>query len=149
MLEEQITKDYIQAMKSKDSLKSSTLNFLRAQLKNVRIDKRAETVDDADVIIVIKKQVKQRQDSIEQYTQGGRPELADKEAAEMNILKTYLPEELPESEVKAIIAETIKEVEASSMKDMGKVMKAIGSKVAGRADNRMVSELVKKTLMEL
>lgn len=149
MLEEQITKDYIQAMKSKDSVKSGTLNFLRAQIKNVRIDKRAEAVEDADIIAVIKKQVKQRQDSIEQYTQGNRQDLVDKETAEMNILKTYLPEELPEAEILAIVKESIVEVEAKSMKDMGKVMKVIGTKVAGRADNRKVSELVKKGLMEL
>jgi len=149
MLEQQINKDYIQAMKARDSVKSSTLNFLRAQIKNARIDKKVEAVEDADVISVIKKQVKQRQDSIEQYSQAGRQELADKEAAELKILETYLPEALPEEEVKAFVEEAIKEVGASSMKDMGQVMKAMGSKIAGRADNRKVSELVKKTLSEL
>ncbi len=149
MLEEQITKDYIQAMKNKDSVKSGTLNFLRAQIKNVRIEKRIEAVDDADIIAVIKKQVKQRQDSIEQYKQGHRQDLVDKETAEMNILKTYLPEELSEDKILAIVKESIVEVEAKSMKDMGKVMKVIGTKVAGCADNRKVSELVKKELKEL
>ena len=149
MLEEQITKDYITAMKSKDSVKASTLNFLRAQLKNVKIDKKLEGVDDVEAIAVIKKQVKQRQDSIEQFTQGGRQDLVDKEKAELEILKIYLPQELPEEEVKVLVLESIKEVGAGSMKDMGKVMKAVGIKVAGRADNRMVSVLVKKALMEL
>ncbi|VAX37276.1 Transamidase GatB domain protein [hydrothermal vent metagenome] len=149
MLEDQITKDYIIAMKAKDSLKSSTLNFLRAQLKNVKIDKKLEVVDDMEAIAVIKKQVKQRQDSIEQFTQGGRQDLVDKETVELEILKVYLPEELPEEEVNALVMESIKEVGAASMKDMGKVMKVIGLKVEGCADNRKVSALVKKALMEL
>src|SRR3990167_1748673 len=94
MLEDQLQKDYIQAMKDRDTVKSSTVNFLRAQLKNVRIERRSETLEDKDVVTVIKKQIKQRQDSIEQYEKGGRKDLADKETAEMAILKTYLPEEL-------------------------------------------------------
>ena len=85
MLEERIDKDYVIAMKARDSLRSSTINFLRAQIKNVRIDKRVEKVEDTDVVAVIKKQIKQRQDSIEQYTKGNRQDLADKEAAELNI----------------------------------------------------------------
>ncbi len=149
MLAEQITKDYIQAMKDKDSLKSSTLSFLRAQIKNVQIDKRGDHLDDTDVIAVIKKQVKQRQDSIEQYTQGARPDLADKETKELVILKSYLPAELAESELENMIRAMVKEVNAASMKDMGVVMKAVNTKVAGRADNRMVSDLVKKILSSL
>ena len=146
MIEERINKDYIQAMKDRDTVKSGTLNFLRAQLKNVHIDKKVQSLEDADVIAVIKKQIKQRQDSIEQYSKGGRQDLADKETAEMNILKTYLPEEMSEAEILKIIGEAVKEVQASSVKDMGKVMKAVAPKVAGRADNKLVSDLVKKAL---
>jgi len=149
MLEDQISKDYVTAMKAKDSVKSSTLNFLRAQIKNILIEKRVDKLQDADVVVVIKKQVKQRQDSIEQYTQGGRKDLADKEASELEILKTYLPEEMSEAEVEKLVQEAITESKAASMKDMGNVMKALMPKVSGRADNKLVSEVVKKALSQL
>ena len=146
MLDEKIYKDYIQAMKDKDAIRSSTLSFLRSQLKNVLIEKRGEKLEDADVIVAIKKQVKQRRDSIEQYGKGGRQDLVDKETKELEILKSYLPQEMPAEELKKIVAETVKSVNAASMKDMGNVMKALMPKVAGRADNKMVSELVKNAL---
>ena len=146
MLEDQLQKDYIQAMKDRDTVKSSTVNFLRAQLKNVRIEKRSETLEDKDVVAVIKKQIKQRQDSIEQYEKGGRKDLADKETAEMAILKSYLPEELSEQVLHQFIEQAIRETGAQSMKDMGNVIKAVAAKAQGRADNRVVSEFVKKAL---
>ncbi len=146
MLEEQLQKDYFQAMKDRDTVKASTVNFLRAQLKNVRIEKRSETLEDKDVVVVIKKQIKQRQDSIEQYEKGGRKDLADKETAEMAILKSYLPEELSEQALQQFIEQAIRETGAQSMKDMGNVIKAVAVKAQGRADNRVVSELVKKAL---
>lgn len=146
MLEEQLQKDYFQAMKDRDAAKASTVNFLRAQLKNVRIEKRSETLEDKDVVAVIKKQIKQRQDSIEQYEKGGRKDLADKETAEMAILKSYLPEELSEHALRQFIEQAIRETGAQSMKDMGNVIKAVAAKAQGRTDNRVVSELVKKAL---
>ena len=146
MLEEKINKDYIEAMKAKDQLRSSTLNFLKSQMKYLLIEKKIASLPDLDVITVIKKQIKQRQESIEQYTQGGRQDLADKEAAEWAVLKTYLPEEISEDELKKIVETVIKETQANSIKDMGKVMKAVGEKVSGRADNKRVSEWVKKAL---
>jgi len=149
MLEEQITKDYIQAMKDKDKVKSSTLSFLRAQLKNVVINTKAEKLEDKEVVVVIKKQVKQRQDSIEQFEKGDRGDLADKEKAELAILKSYLPEEMSAEAVKPLVDEAIKESEASGMKDMGKVMKALLPKVAGKADNKLVSEIVRTTLSQM
>lgn len=154
MLEEQIHKDYIAAMKGNDKIKSSTLNFLRAQLKNVFIEKRVADVQlrslpDTDVIAVIKKQVKQRQESIDQYQSGGRQDLAEKEKAELAILKGYLPQEMSESELNALVRAAIQEAGAQSMKDMGKVMKLMTTKVQGRADNKLVSELVKKSLLSL
>jgi len=149
MLEQQIHQDYIQAMKARDSLKSSTLNFLRAQLKNIIIEKRVDQLKDEDVVMVIKKQIKQRQDSIAQYAQGGRQDLAEKETAEMAILKTYLPEEMPQDAVEAMVAEAMAESGANSMKDMGTVMKLMTEKVQGRADNKLVSELVKQALSRL
>ena len=92
MLEEKIGKDYIQAMKDGDKVRSQTLSFLRAQLKNILIEKRVDKLDDEEVIPVIKKQVKQRQESIIQFEKGGRQDLAGKETAELAILKEYLPD---------------------------------------------------------
>ena len=146
MLEDKITSDYIQAMKSKETAKASALSFLRAQIKNVVIDKRVEKAADEDVIAVIKKQVKQRQDSIEQFAKGGRTDLVDKEKAELAILQGYLPQEISDEELKRIVGETIKASQASSVKDMGKVMKDIMPKVAGKADNKRVSDMVKELL---
>ena len=146
MLEEQLQKDYFQAMKDRDTVKASTVNFLRAQLKNVRIEKRAETLEDKHVVVVVKKQIKQRQYSIEQYEKGGRNDLADKETAEMAILKTYLPEELSGEVLQQLVDQAVAETGAQSMKDMGNVIKAVAAKAQGRADNRVVSELVKKAL---
>lgn len=146
MLEQKIVEDYKQAMKAKDTVKISTLSFLRAQLKNVVIDKKVDKLEDADVIAVIKKQVKQRQDSISQYEKGGRKDLVEKETKEFHILKSYLPEEIADSELQTVIDEIIKESGAMTMKDMGKVMKMLVPKVAGRADNKRMSELVKERL---
>src|ERR1039457_5885356 len=94
LLEDKIAQDYITAMKARDSFTSSVLSFLRAQIKNVKVDKRLEQVPDEDVISVIKKQVKQRQDSINQFKAGNRSDLADKEEKELSILKNYLPPEM-------------------------------------------------------
>jgi len=103
-------------------------------------------LDDNDTIAVIKKQIKQRQDSIEQFTKGNRLDLADKEAKELEILKSYLPPELPAEEIKKIIEEAIVTTGAQDMKDMGKVMKEAGAKIAGRADGKLVSDLVRERL---
>lgn len=148
-LEQQIDKDYIQAMKDRDSMRSSALSFLRSQLKYARIELKTERVEDKDVITVLKKQIKQRQDSIEQFQQGGRADLVEKEEKELAILKGYLPAEMSADEIKNIIKEVIKETGASSIKDMGRVMKEAGVKLAGRADNKQVSELVKSELSQL
>lgn len=147
MLQEQINKDYVTAMKARDTVKSSTLNFLRAQLKNVVIDKRVEILDDESVTAVIKKQIKQRQDSIEQFEKAGRQELVEKEQAEMVILKSYLPAELSEEALRDMVSATIKDIQANSIKDMGRVIKAVQEKTKGAADNKVVSEMVKAALM--
>ena len=147
-LEEKISADYIQAMKARDQVKSSTLSFLRSQIKYVMIEQRTEKVEDPDVFAVIKKQIKQRQDSIAQFEQGGRRDLAEKEKAELLILKSYLPAEMSAQAIQTIIEGVIKESGASSIKDMGKVMKEVLPKVAGRADNKQVSDLVKEKLSQ-
>ena len=146
MLEEKILNDYRGSMKSRDALKSSTLSFLRAEMINLAIAKKKKVLDDNDTIAVIKKQIKQRQDSIEQFSKGNRQDLADKESKELEILKAYLPPELPAEEIKKIIEEAIVTTGAQDMKDMGKVMKEAGAKIAGRADGKLVSDLVRERL---
>jgi uncharacterized protein len=145
-LEEKILKDYQEAMKARDSLRSSALSFLRADLMNLAVAKKKKNLDDCEVISVIKKQIKQRQDSIEQFKKGNRPDMAEKETKEMEILKVYLPPELSLDEIKAIIEESVAATEAKDIKDMGKVMKEVTAKIAGKADGKTVSELVRERL---
>ncbi len=148
MLEEKILNDYKEAMKARDTLKSSVLSFLRADMINLAIAKKKKVLDDSEVISVIKKQIKQRQDSIEQFKNGNRPDMADKETKELEILKSYLPPELSADEVKKIIEEVISATGAKEMKDMGKVMKEVTAQIAGRADGKLVSDLVKGILVD-
>jgi len=145
-LEEKILNDYKEAMKSKDTVKSSVLSFLRADLINAATAKKKSRLDDPEVVAVIKRQIKQRQDSIEQFTRGGRVDLADKETKEFEILKAYLPPEMPAEEIKKVIEEVVSSTGASGIKDMGKVMKEVNAKVAGKADGKAVSDLVRERL---
>ena len=146
MLEEKILNDYKEAMKSRDTLKSSVLSFLRADMMNLAVAKKENKLDDSEAISVIKKQIKQRQDSIEQFTKGARLEMAEKEKKELEILKKYLPPELSAEEIKKIIDEVVVSTGAQGMKDMGKVMKEVMAKCGGAADGKMVSEKVKSAL---
>jgi hypothetical protein len=146
MLEEKIMNDYKEAMKQRDSIKSSALNFLRAEIMNVAIAKKKAKLDDPEIVVVIKKQIKQRQDSIEQFTKGGRMELAEKERKEFDILKAYLPPELGVEEIVRIIDECVTATGAQGIKDMGKVMKEVNARVAGQADGKLVSDLVRERL---
>jgi uncharacterized protein YqeY len=146
LLEDRIMNDYKEAMKAKDALKSSTLSFLRAQIMNVRIEKRKDKLEDGDTIAILKKLMKQRQDSIEGFKAGNRQDLVDKETKELEILKTYLPEEMSQEEVKRIVEEAVSATGATSMKDMGRVMKEVLEKTGGRADGKLVSEMVKAKL---
>ena len=146
MLEEKILNDYKEAMKAKESLKSSVLSFLRAEMLNLATAKSKAKLDDSEIISVIKKQIKQRQDSIEQFTSGGRIEMAQKEQKEMEMLKAYLPPELSQDEIKKVIDDVVAATGASGMKDMGKVMKEVNAKVAAAADGKLVSELVRARL---
>lgn len=148
MLEEKLMSDYKEAMKNKDPLKVSVLSFLRAELKNQAIAKKKDLLEDSDVVAVIRKQMKARQDSIEQFTKGSRLDLAEKEMKELNILKEYLPAQLSEEEVSKLIEEVISAAGAVGMKDMGRVMKELNEKIAGKADGKLVSDLVKKKLTQ-
>jgi uncharacterized protein YqeY len=146
MLEEKIFNDYKQAMKDRDSLKSGVLNFLRAQILNTAIAKKKNKLEDSDCLAVIRKQIKERQDSIEQFKAGNRLDLAEKETRELEILKSYLPPGLTEEEIKKIIEEAVFASGASSLKEMGRVMKEVTDKVAGRAESKLISDLVRERL---
>jgi len=146
MIEEKILSDYKEAMKSRDTLKTSVLSCLRAEFMNAAIAKKKNKLDDNDIIVVIRKQMKQRDDSIEAFTKGNRPEMAEKEKKELEILKTYLPVQMGPEEVKKVVEEVIAAVGAVDIKDMGKVMKEVNIRVAGKADGKLVSDLVRQKL---
>lgn len=146
MLEEKIFNDYKEAMKSKDRLKSAALSFLRAEMLNVAIAKKKKGLDDSEAIAVIRKQAKGHLEAIEQFKKGNRQDLVDKETRELEILKAYLPPELSEEGIRSIIEEVVAETAAQGMKDMGKVMKEVTAKTAGRAEGKLVSELVRERL---
>jgi uncharacterized protein YqeY len=143
-----IDSDLKDAMRAKDAAKLGVLRMLKSALKYSAIEKGgAESqLDDTEAAQVIRKQVKQRQDSIEQFEKGGRPELAAKEKAELAILTAYLPQGLGADELSKIVRETIVEVGATSKAQMGAVMKALQGKVAGRADGKTLSQEVQRQL---
>jgi uncharacterized protein YqeY len=147
-LSERIDSDLKEAMRAKDAARLAVLRMLKSALKYSAIEKAgAESqLDDTEAAQVIRKQVKQRQDSIEQFEKGGRHELAAKEKAELEILNAYLPKGLHPDELAKIVRETIGEVGATSKAQMGAVMKALQGKVAGRADGKTLSQEVQKQL---
>ena len=147
-ISDQIDHDIKEAMKAKQADKLSVLRLLKAAVKNAAIEKggQAGVLDDAEATSIIRKQVKQRQDSIESFEKGGRGELADKERAEIVILQTYLPQALPPEELARLIDEAIAETGAAGKAQMGAVMKALQPKVAGRADGRTLSQEVQRRL---
>jgi len=147
-LAEQITKDLTAAMKAQDAARTSTLRMAKAALMNRQIDKHG-ALEDPETVRVLQGLVKQREDSAEQYARGGRPELADKERAEIVVLKAYLPTEVSDAEIAAAVEGAVAETGATSPKDMGKVMKAAlaALNAGGKAvDGKRVNEAVKKRL---
>jgi len=146
-LQERIDADLKDAMRAKDAGKLGVLRLLKSALRYAAIEKPGESqLDDAAATQVIRKQVKQRQDSIESFEKGGRPELAAKEKEELEILNAYLPKGLSADELASLVRETIAEVGATSKAQMGAVMKALQSKVAGRADGKTLSQEVSRQL---
>lgn len=147
-LQERVDSDLKDAMRAREAARLGVLRMLKSALKYSAIEKAgAESqLDDAEAVQVIRKQVKQRQDSIEQFEKGGRPELAAKEKEEMAILNAYLPQGLSAEELANIVRETITELGATSKAQMGAVMKALQGKVAGRADGKTLSQEVQRQL---
>lgn len=145
MLKEKLMEDLKDAMKNKDDLKKNTVTMIRAAIKQIEVDKRVELNDD-EVTEIISKEAKKRKDAIVEFEKAGRQDLVNQTNAELALIKSYLPEELSVEELTSIIEETIKEVGAETMKDMGKVMQAVKSKTAGRADGKTINEIVKSKL---
>ncbi len=160
-LKEKIIQDYKEAFKAKEEKKVAVLRMLNAAMKNRELEKRTKLsksvtdvaelekqsqLSDEEVLAVLGAEAKRRKDSIEQYQQGGRPELAAQEEAELKILSAYLPEQLGEAELRQIVAESIKESGAAGAADLGKVMKVLMPRVKGKADGGLVSKIVKEEL---
>ena len=144
-LAEQIRADMTTAMKAQEKERLSALRMLQSALKNEQINAGHELTDE-EAMTVIRKAVKQRQDSIEQYTKGNRPELAEKERSEMELLKAYLPPELTDEEIESGIREIVASTGAQSKKDMGKVMKEATARYKGRVDGKKIQEIVSRLL---
>ena len=144
-LKAQLTEDLKSALRSGDKLRTSVIRLLTALIKNREVEKRG-ALTDAESIQAVSASCKQRQEAIEQYRQGGRQDLVDKETAELAILQSYLPAALGPDELQTLVREAIRDAQASSPRDMGKVMALLMPKVTGRADGKAVSTLVREML---
>ena len=148
-LAEKIDADIKEAMKARDAIKLSTLRMLKAGMKNLEIEKKAEKLEDKDVMGIISKQVKQHKDSIDGFTKGNRQDLVDKETAELKILESYMPKMMAADDLKIIVKSAMASVDAKGRADMGKVMKAAMEEAKGAADGKMLSQLVSEELAKL
>lgn len=147
-LQQRVDSDLKDGMRAKDATRVGVLRMLKSALKYAAIEKSGAEAElnDAEAVQVIRKQVKQRQDSIESFEKGGRAELVEKEKKELSILNEYLPQAMSADELGKIVRETIAEVGATSKAQMGAVMKAVQAKVAGRADGKTLSQEVQRQL---
>ena len=144
-LKQKLQEDLKSSMKNKDTVKKSVITLIRSSIKQYEVDNRVELKDD-EIVDLIAKQLKQTRDSREEFAKAGRDDLVSKAEAEIEVLKEYLPQQLSEEELNEIVISTISEVGATSMKDMKKIMTSIMPKVKGRADGKLINELVKKNL---
>lgn len=145
-LQERLGQEIKTAMLAKDADRLGPLRMLKSTLGYILIEKKAESISDADFVSVVQKEVKKRRDSIEQFESGGRPELAAREKQEIAVLESYLPQQLSPEELETMIRAAIAETGATSKKEMGGVIKAVQAKAAGRADGKTISQLVGKLL---
>ncbi|MEN0057288.1 MAG: GatB/YqeY domain-containing protein [Bdellovibrio sp.] len=145
-IREKVTADVKAAMIAKDSLKLGALRMLQAAIKNREIELRPEAITGDEVLSVVKKLVKQRKESIEQFQQAGRQDLVDQETAELKVLEVYLPAQMSREQIEAVVVEVVAALGAKTVKDMGPVMKEVIARTAGAADNKIVSELIKSKL---
>jgi len=144
-LEERLVEEMKQAMKSNDKLRLSTIRMIRSALKNKEIELRKK-LEDEEVVKVIQAMVRKGEESVEQFQTGGRMDLVEKEKKEIEILKSFLPQPLSQEEILKIIDQSIQETQASSLKDIGKVMKSVMPKIGGKADGKLINQLVKERL---
>ena len=144
-LEERLVEEMKQAMKSNEKLRLSTIRMIRTSVKNKEIEVRKK-LEDEEILRVIQGMLRKSEESVEQFRAGGRMDLVEKETQEMEILKSFLPKSLSQEEILKVIDETIQENQASSLKDLGKVMKSVMSKLAGKADGKLINQLVKERL---
>ena len=146
-IKDQLTEDMKQAMKDRENgkLRLSVIRMVRSNIKNVEINDKKDLTDD-EVLAVLMKEVKMRQDSLEEFQKAGRSELVAQAEEEIKILKKYLPEALSDEELKGIVAEVVAEVGATTMKDMGKVMPVVMAKTKGRADGKRINAMVRELL---
>jgi uncharacterized protein YqeY len=140
-----LAEDFKQSLRSGDKLRLSVIRLLTALIKNREVEKR-DPLTDAEVLQAIVASCKQRQEAVEQFRRGGRQDLADKESAELEILQSYLPKPLTSEELQTMVLEAIREVQATSPKEMGKVMGVLMPRITGRADGKMVNTLVREAL---
>lgn len=145
-LEQQIQKDIMEAMKAHDAVRTNAVRAVKSEILLAKTSGAGSEISDVDILKLIQKLIKQRKESAEMYAQGGRKDLADNELAEATEMEKYLPKQLSEAEVEEIVKGIIAETGASKMSDMGKVMGAATKKLAGQADGRTVSAIVKKLL---
>ncbi len=144
-LEEKLVEEMKQAMKSNDKLRLSTIRMIRSGVKNKEIELRKK-LEDEEIERVIQVMVRKGEESVEQFQTGGRTDLVEKEKKEIEILKSFLPQPLSQEEILKIIDQSIQETQASSPKDIGKVMKSVMPKIAGKADGKLINQLVKERL---
>ncbi len=144
-LEEKLVEEMKQAMKSNDKLRLSTIRMIRSGVKNKEIELRKKLEDD-EIERVIQVMVRKGEESVEQFQAGGRADLVEKEKKEIEILKSFLPQPLSQEEMLKIIDQSIQETQASSPKDIGKVMKSVMPKIGGKADGKLINQLVKERL---
>ncbi len=144
-MQDQLMSDLKEAMKAKDKVRKLTITMLRSQIKQVEVDSRADVTEE-QIVDIIAKQVKQKKAAIEEFEKADRTDLVDEANEEINVLMAYLPEQLSEEDIRALVQETIDAVGAASQKDMGKVMGALSPKTKGKADNKLVSQVVRELL---
>ena len=147
-LYEKLDQDFKGALKAREEVRVSVLRILRTAIKNKEVEVRRK-LDEGEILSLIKSQVKQRIDSISQFEKGGREDLVEREKAELAFIESYLPTQLTREEIERAAAELIDELEAKSMKDMGRVMKTLMSRYAGQVDGKVAGELVKQRLSAL
>jgi hypothetical protein len=146
---QKIDEDFKQAMRAKDTVKVETLRMLKAALANFLIEKRKSSVEEAELLTLIQKQIKLRQDSIESFKKGARQDLVEKETREKTILESYLPASLSDDELSALVKEVIQRTGAKSKTDLGKVMKEAVAKAQGRADGKRISDTALSLLTQV